>query len=354
MINYGSGPAVDEVEVTLFGPGYGEAIAVHLGEGLWLLVDSCVERGSKDPASGQYLDQIGVDPSQVRTIVASHWHDDHVRGISSLTAKYSGAELVISGVFTDKEAQAFLAAYSGLQTDNLARGAKELHSAISLRETVQPALYRSNILEALLNGRLVRVTALSPVQDAYAQFVARLASYIPRQGQAINNAPELRPNMEAVAIHIDLGDDAVLLGADLEEHDTFGWSAVVGDAWSGSRRPASIFKVAHHGSHTGDCAGVWAGLLITKPIACVTPFNRGDVKLPSDTDKVRIRANAQQAYISSGATRRPDMDVRQLKRLKDICNNLSQVDNGFGAVRLRKKIGETCWKAELFGAAQHL
>ena len=103
MIDYGVAPAADEIEVTLFGPGYGEAIAVHLGEGAWLLVDSCIDPESKAPASGTYLEQIGIDAGQVRAIVASHWHDDHVRGISQLAAKYPKADFVISAVFNNKE-----------------------------------------------------------------------------------------------------------------------------------------------------------------------------------------------------------------------------------------------------------
>ena len=39
MINYGPGPASHEIEITVFGPGYGEAIAVHLGEQQWMLID---------------------------------------------------------------------------------------------------------------------------------------------------------------------------------------------------------------------------------------------------------------------------------------------------------------------------
>ena len=50
MIQYGTPPASDEVELSLFGPGYGEAIAVHVGDGKWILIDSCKEKGTKDPA----------------------------------------------------------------------------------------------------------------------------------------------------------------------------------------------------------------------------------------------------------------------------------------------------------------
>ena len=354
MIEYGSPPAIDEIEVTLFGPGYGEAIAVHLGEGAWLLVDSCVDPNAKAPASGTYLEQIGVDADQVRSIVASHWHDDHVRGISKLAVRHPNADFVISAVFNERSAAAFLAAYSGASSAGLARGAKELFEVMRARNTVSPALHRSNILEATLNARNVRVTALSPVPAAYSQFLAHLAQYMPRKNQAINHAPQIRPNFEAVALHIDIGDDAVLLGADLEEHDSFGWSAVVADQWSAARRPATAYKVAHHGSHTGNCLKVWATLLKPDPVAYLTPFTLGDLRLPTDADKVRMKGNTPHTYISSGASRRPDMDGRQLKRLGDICKKLARVDAGFGAVRLRKQLGAPSWGVELFGAAQTL
>ena len=354
MIDYGVPPAIDEIEVTLFGPGYGEAIAVHLGEGAWMLVDSCIDPDSKAPASGKYLEQIGVDARQVRAIVASHWHDDHVGGISQLAARHPKADFVISAVFNDKDARAFLAAYSGASSSGLARGAKELFGVMRVRKTVFPALHRSNVLEATLNAQQVRVTALSPVPAAFAQSLAHLAQYLPRKGQAINHAPEHRPNFEAVVLHVDVGDGAVLLGADLEDHDKFGWSAVVADQWSGAKRPATAYKVAHHGSYTGDCPQVWTALLKSDPVACLTPFTLGDLRLPTDADKERVKGNTPHAYISSGASRRPDMDSRQLKRLGDICKKLARVDAGFGAVRLRRQIGAPSWEVELFGAAQAL
>lgn len=354
MIHYGTAPAVDEIEVTRFGPGYGEAIAIHLGEGVWLLVDSCIDADSKAPASETYLEQIGVDPGQVRAIVASHWHDDHAGGISQLAARYAKADFMISAVFNDQEAAAFLAAYSGASSSGLARGAKELFDVVRARKTVFPALQRSNVLEATLNGRLVRVTALSPVPAAFSQCLARLAQYVPRKGQAMNHAPELRPNFEAVALHIDLGDDAVLLGADLEDHDQFGWTAIVADRWSGARKRGTVYKVAHHGSHTGNCPQVWATLLKSHPVACLTPFTLGNRRLPTDADKTTVKENTPHAYISSGASRRPSIDSRQLKRLGDICRKLARVDVGFGAVRLRRQIGAPVWNVELFGAARAL
>jgi hypothetical protein len=231
MIDYGAAPAADEFEVTLFGPGFGEAIAVHIGEHHWILVDSCIDPSHHAPASTIYLKHIGVDPSQVRAIVASHWHDDHVRGIAQLAASYPGAEFFISTVFNDKESAYFLAAYSGNAAPGQARGGKELFDVINNRPYVFYVHQRSNVLDMNVGGRQVTATAFSPVHAAIGQSIARLAAYLPRKtgGSPINHAPELKPNFEAVAIHIDLGDDAVLLGADLEDHALLGWRAVVAD-----------------------------------------------------------------------------------------------------------------------------
>lgn len=350
MIDYGRGPADDELEITLFGPGFGEAIAVHLGGHNWLLVDSCIDPATKAPATKTYLEAIGVQPVHVKVIVASHWHDDHVRGISKLAEAYPDAEFMISAVFNNNEASAFLAAYSGSTAPGLARGLAELYSVVEQRAEVSFLQQRSSVLELTANGRNVRVSALSPVPAAFAQSLVHMAQYLPKKAAQINHAPELRPNLEAVALHIDFGGDAALLGADLEDHATCGWGAVVSNAWCASRPSGSAYKVAHHGSYSGDHPHIWATLLEENSTACLTPFNRGH-RLPSDEDKARIKGCTANAYLSSGTTRRPDMDASILKRLEDICNKVTRVNSGFGAIRLRKQIDMANWAVELFGTA---
>ena len=78
-------PASDEIEVSLFGPGYGECVLIHLGLGEWLVVDSCVNQYAGGTPALDYLQTIGVDIAHAVVIVtASHWHDDHIRGLSAL------------------------------------------------------------------------------------------------------------------------------------------------------------------------------------------------------------------------------------------------------------------------------
>lgn len=356
MIDYGAAPSVDEVEITVFGPGFGEAIAVHVGAGNWILVDSCIDPNTKLPASRTYLQTIGVQPIQVKTIIASHWHDDHVKGISGLASYYPEAEFLMSAALNNTEATAFLSAHNETTAPGLSRGTNELYKVINLRDKVFHVMQRSSVMEVNANGRNVRVVALSPAPATFSQSIANFAQYLPNKsgGSPVNHAPELKPNLEAVVIHIDFDGDAALLGSDLEDHHSCGWTAVVADQWCRSKPPGSAYKVAHHGSHTGEHPQIWATLLTRNPTACITPFNRGNVKLPTDEDKKRIKSKTQCAYISSGATGRPEMDRAILKRLGDICNKLARVNSGFGAIRLRKAVSDPSWTAELFGNACNL
>lgn len=357
MIDYGTAPAADEAEVVVFGPGFGEAIAVHLGEQNWMLVDSCIDPYSKQPAAQTYLNAIGVNADSVHSILASHWHDDHVRGLARLATAYPGAELNLSSVFNNNEARTFLATFSGNAAPRLTRGTHELFQAVGSREIAYQVHHRHIVAERNLvtSGRLVRAVALSPLPAAVAISLARMASYLPQQqDQPIDHAPELPPNLEAVAVHIDWGDDAVLLGSDLEDHPQYGWRVLTADAWCSARRRAGAYKVAHHGSATGDHPDIWQVLLTPDPIVCLTPFNLGSQKLPTSGDKERIREHTSLAFIASATSSKPMMDSEKLKRLGQICTHLSPTNAGFGAVRLRKRLGAATWNVTLFGSARPL
>lgn len=358
MIEYGSPPALDELEISLFGPGFGEAIAVHLGEQTWMLVDSCIDPDAREPATLRYLDSIGVPREAVRVLVASHWHDDHVRGLSTLLRGCANAELQVASIFSDQEAQAFLATYGGSAAPLLARGTTELFEAIGQRKTVPFIKQRSIITELSLPslGGRVLVTAFSPTHEACASTLARMAAYIPgsRAELPIVHAPDLSPNEEAVAIHIDWDGEAALLGSDLEATGPYGWKAVTSDRWCAGRTRATLYKAAHHGSKSGDHDKVWSTLLKPHPVTGVTPFNLGRHRLPTDADKKRMVARSSSAHITSLSTRRPDLSHEHVKRLSQICTNLAQANAGFGAVRFRKRSGQQDWQVEHFGSAYKL
>ena len=94
-------PAPDEIEVSVWGAGYGEAIVLHIGGGKWVLVDSCIDPGSQVPASLDYLKNLKFPVGEaVKLIVVTHWHDDHIRGISTVLDECKSACFAISGVIS--------------------------------------------------------------------------------------------------------------------------------------------------------------------------------------------------------------------------------------------------------------
>lgn len=356
MIDYGAGPTNDEVEVVVFGPGYGEAVAVHLSNGNWILADSCLDPIMKKPASLAYLEAIGVSASSVKAIIATHWHDDHVRGISILAEKCCNAEFHFSGAFNNKEAAALLAAYSNVVSPSLSRGTSELFTVVKNKQEVFHLHHRSNVFESsMANGNCARVTALSPSQAAITQSISNMAQYLSTANSTHGNIVALKPNLEAVVLHIDLGGDAILLGSDLEDAGGYGWTAIIGDTWSSSRTRSSVYKIAHHGSHTGDSDLIWSQMLFQGSVyAAMTPFNNGSQRLPTEADRSRIKDRTNNAYITSRSGYRPTIDSTAVKRLGDVVKNLSTVNNGFGAVRIRKKLDSSDWAVSCFGDAHHL
>jgi glyoxylase-like metal-dependent hydrolase (beta-lactamase superfamily II) len=96
-------PDEDEIEVSIFGTGTGECLAVHLGLGKWILIDSCHLSNSKKPLNVSYLTNLGYNLSlSVKLIICTHWHDDHAIGLSDIFNDID-LPIVISAVLQKKE-----------------------------------------------------------------------------------------------------------------------------------------------------------------------------------------------------------------------------------------------------------
>ena len=94
----------NQVELSVWGTGAGECCTVHIGDGKWILVDSCSDRDSGTPAALNYLVSIGVEPAvAARFIIATHWHDDHIGGMAELLATCTEAIICASAALTRME-----------------------------------------------------------------------------------------------------------------------------------------------------------------------------------------------------------------------------------------------------------
>ena len=92
-------------EATLLGTGggYGESQVIHLGENHWIVIDSCEDPKTKMCLPLDYLQKRGVDTStDVKMIICTHWHDDHIRGMGRLLQSCESAVFVMAKA-TDRD-----------------------------------------------------------------------------------------------------------------------------------------------------------------------------------------------------------------------------------------------------------
>ena len=354
-------PPSDVIEVSLIGPGYGESIVVHIGGGEWIIVDSCVDENSQTRSSAiAYLSKIGVDfAKQVSHVIATHWHDDHISGLSEAIDCCESAEFCCAMALGEKEFLGFASVYAETDPAPSAKSTQEIVKTLEILER------RGKKPKFLLTDTLVRKTdknvkvfALSPSNERITSFLSRLAGKMPELGATRPKMGDVRPNDISVALLIDLGGDAILLGADLEEMPGGGWSAIVNNSQSIKGTKSSVYKVAHHGSKTGEFADIWENLLMPAPFAILTPFSRGRKPLPSREDVKRIRERTTKAYSSARLT-----STAPAKRNNSVEKTIRRYGWGIrkaypkqGHVRLRRCLGnsKTDWSVDLFGNATHL
>ncbi len=335
-----SAPALDEAEISVFGPGIGECVVVHLGNNEWMVVDSCFE--SQEAIALRYLRTIGVSPTRIRYVVVTHWHDDHIGGASQVLDAAKDATLVCSGALNRDEFRLLLKSWSqGFKEEaGLDEMLKLSRICLTRRKDRAAPVARIWALEGrtLPSNSHAQVRILSPSDHTMTLAFQELGRLVPRLGPKLRPVAQ-GPNRLAVVLWIDFDGFSALLGADLEctSSPGTGWSAVV----SSNARPAgqaSLFKVPHHGSIGADDSNVWQQMLVKDCIAVVTPFNALRHPLPTPDDQRRILARTSELYITSQpggrrARREPDVE----KQIRQMTRQLRVLQRPMGHVRVRCK-----------------
>lgn len=339
--------------MSVFGRGFGESICVHLGDGEWIVVDSCFHPETSEPAALAYLRELGVpSASAVSLIVISHWDDDHIRGISEIVEHCAASNVVCSAALCREEIFQFVVAQERT-AGATGSGVDELRSVLRLcRGTDRRIIWaKANLaLHPQPPGDHASVVAVSPSEDAVERSVEALIEAATQQEIATPRrykAPE-GPNGASVATVVRGCGNNVLLGADLERSDNTesGWDAVVRYAKPELR--SSLFKVAHHGSGGADHPDIWAELVEEEVVAILTPWSKGTQFLPTQEDLDRLRTDAHSVFLTavpSLARVRKDPDVERLvRRLHgEQINRLK----GWGHVRARRRLNDDSWTVEL-------
>src|SRR5262245_15049938 len=115
-------PAQDDFELSLFGPGIGECVVIHVGNGEWIVIDSCKEGSGTPPIALDYLNRLGVDvASAIKIVAITHWHDDHIKGAAELVRAASQATVVCPAALRAPELAKVTryAKFSGLESSGI-------------------------------------------------------------------------------------------------------------------------------------------------------------------------------------------------------------------------------------------
>jgi beta-lactamase superfamily II metal-dependent hydrolase len=366
MTDEPSQPNSDEIEVSVFGPGVGESIVVYVA-GKWIIVDSYLDSNSKQSAPVQYLKSLNVDLStDVALVVVTHWHNDHIRGISSVIRESSSAKVVMSSAFRSEEVKQLVMAYGDVSND-ADLGLSEVQQVFTyLRDTnrkvtlasTDKLLYASGLEGATAN---MAIHALSPSDTGVLRAISSLSSLLPNGGTSKKRIVSPTPNNASIALWITVDKHTLLLGADLEETSSAdcGWSVILKDSTllTTAFNRASTFKVPHHGSENAHCDDVWTQLLTDTPVSIVTPYNRGTKPLPSQNDLDRLSSLTDKVFLTASPSyRRSKFSDRMVESVvRETTKSIRSLKTDLGQVRLRKKVGDVdkAWNVALFGSANH-
>jgi beta-lactamase superfamily II metal-dependent hydrolase len=359
-------PEQDEVEVSIFGPGKGESIAVHTGAGEWLIVDSCVDQKTGQIPVLNYLRGMGVNVSEdVHLVVGTHAHDDHIAGLARVLDACRNATFVCSSALTADEFFCAMEADADIEEqirqsirreyrdifDIINDRAKEGRSAPLLKRAVEQLTLRSRVASG--STPAARITALSPSHHAVTRATEAIAKGLARAG-ARRHLGAADPNELAVALSVVVGDTAVLLGADLlRGPGGCGWQAVL--ATFTPDVLASVFKVPHHGSPNARHEDVWTQLLATDVVSLLAPFRAGRRPLPQPSDIEWLKERSSAVFCSANPrVPAPSKDVRQTRAdLTGLAANVRAV-GAAGQVRARRACGAVDWEVVTFDPALRL
>ena len=174
-------PDDDEIEVSLFGPGYGECVLIHIGNERWVIVDSCID-GAFQPAALAYLRSLGSNPSEaVCLIIATHWHDDHIRGMAELVEVCENAAFCCASALRREEFLAVLGALENSPATPVGSGVRELYRVFSLLAERSTSRTYALSRRVIFDRHNCRVWSLSPSDRAYEAFLRQVAG-IPHIG----------------------------------------------------------------------------------------------------------------------------------------------------------------------------
>ena len=402
----------NEAEVTLIGgtSGYGESVVVRYGEQEWAVIDSCLDSLTQTCLPIAYLEDIGVDiSSQVKYVICTHWHDDHIRGLHKVLEACSSEAVFCVAIASEKISFLYEIQRSNLYEPD--RGVrKEL--ILAMDKVKEKGIHVKYLIQDLPVFKTAnsKCTTLSPSQKEINDFYNELAYAISGQGQVIaqkqvlktipvteiemadditdevfsmlegsidvepaeitgtdlqelgrikEDAKQSKPNINdrSVALLFTIFGHHAVLGADLEvsSDSESGWQSV-NDCMSMEGVTAGIFKIPHHGSSTGYYELFLRNHIKPTATGKVSTWLKGKKVLPEKAVLNNYRKYLSGLYITTdpsyltGKFSSPEYK----KIMEEFTESIVDIKNQCGIVQSRLDLtkGSDDWSTKVYGSAK--
>lgn len=349
----------NHVEISIWGGGVGESILIKSLEGKWIIIDSCCNPKTKKPVALEYLIQRGIDVvNDVVCIIATHWHDDHIKGLSELVEACTNAKIIISAALNRDEFYSLVSTNENHERvlQEKSSGIKEFSKIYNfLIENNQPRLSWASKDKVFINESNLKVITLSPSDTEVSMSLERLTEYLPDVSKPLRVIPSRGPNHTAVVTFIKIGEMRFIFGADLEESSdqSSGWHSIVNTSVL-IEKGIDIIKIPHHGSENGHNEKLWTDYLIASPYALLTPYTRS--KLPRNEDIDRILNKSEKSFCTSHpeAKFKHAQDNAIEKTIKEVTKSYKAFKQNIGQIKVTKTVDQTEFEVELIDSAKHL
>ena len=352
-----------QIHILGTGGGYGESIIINLGNDEWVIVDSCQDPKSKKCFPLLFLEEKEINPRQVKLIICTHWHDDHIRGISAILRICKEAKFSMAKVNDLKKILRMDSLdYSKLSSSVSKCSTKEFNACINIikdrQSQIKYAIADKTLYTAKHKGLLLSVISLSPSDLSLDLFDREISTLIRDFGIPSKKMISQSINGKSVVLFLILGHHAVILGSDLEinENELLGWGNITSNSQSIKAHPKSSYiKIPHHGSKNGYSKSIWQILMKPQRIGTLSPWNKNE-GLPNKAMLNMYRRITNELYITSKKSlinRPKTRDARSSKMISQFNSTVREIKCNYGLISSEIKTDDSLswWVTTYSGTA---
>lgn len=320
-----SSPDSNHIELIVFGKGVGECVLIKSKNGDYIVIDSFIDNRTGNPVVLDYLDKFNIPYSNIKMIIITHWHTDHIEGVSKIIEAIEGqVKVVINPIIKEKRYLDFLTRQTIKENNDIGEFFKVLNLIKNgkIKKIIPVAditLYASDLKD-------LKLIALSPQNSDLGDYIdSLLDEKLPKN----DNFRIPDDNLLSIVVLLEFNGNSILLSGDMENRKNGGWNEIIKN-YLKIYPKSKIYKVPHHGSVTGENPLIWNNLL-DDPISLTTLYNRS--YLPKDEDIERIVSNSKEVYVIGDKGRHIDELEREFKK-QSINKEFLALSNKIGFVRI--------------------